>query len=559
MFLNMPETLYMLRMNADGIGVEVEEHKMMPYPEFDRLFQMIRNAERAIKASDLRAWGYEKLMEDIYYPYGIGAGSPLKKMEDDEEVLLAVQYDSNVNTLKSRVLAKRIEMTLEESGKERVADYSIRKDDVDRVLIMMRKTLKEYAEGVEEAWGLLQYYIKSIDGQDRNSGKSENVRRERCLDNLDEFCSTYYMFYLFEQPFMKLVYRLGNRVRIDPIMTMYDIPHWEFDFMHSGGFSARRNNKLLNEKKPFGEWMQDVYKEPKDAVVHREQIKEQIEKALGANVTNEEICYDPSSGCYLLNEETERRMLGKLMPDRAGDVTEIAKYTTFETLVAILKSGKMRMNSIVSMNDKTETDFLEEVYRSYKEDYEKEYDKYLFADKEFITSFTTRIDDLDMWRFYGDNARGVCMVFERDPKKDDELYKIRYINLMTEEQVTVANLMDSLKEIGVRFRLNLLQKYRHFLKHADYDAEDEYRLLMKRDKPDGWFINHDNGILTPYLEQKLRKTSKTEEICYPYKLKKVIVGPAMREKIANMMQIFYYSHHCGYSIMVSESKIQSYR
>lgn len=64
------------------------------------------------------------------------------------------------------------------------------------------------------------------------------------------------------------------------------------------------------------------------------------------------------------------------------------------------------------MNDKTEIVFLEEYIRNYKEDFDEECDKYLFADKEFITSFTTRIDDLDMWRLYGDNARGVCMVFE---------------------------------------------------------------------------------------------------------------------------------------------------
>ena len=39
MFLNMPDKQYLLRMNADGTGVEVEEHKIVPYPDFDRLFQ----------------------------------------------------------------------------------------------------------------------------------------------------------------------------------------------------------------------------------------------------------------------------------------------------------------------------------------------------------------------------------------------------------------------------------------------------------------------------------------------------------------------------------------
>ena len=558
LFLNMPDKLYLLRMNTDGTDVEVEGHKIAPYPDFDRLFQQLRHAERPIKAGDIRSWGFRRLMDEILYQYDMGSNSTLKKMADDDEVPLAVQYDLNVNTLKSRVLAKRIEMTLEKAGEDRVADYSLRKEHIDRAQTEARKALKEYAESTDEAWQLLQNCIKGIEGNGHNPVKNENIRRERSLDNLAECCSTFYTYYVFEKPFMKLVYRLGNRYRVDPILTVYDIPCWEFDFMN-GGLSARRNNQLLSDRKSFADWMQDVFKEPENATDHRNLIKEQIEKTLGISIANENIFYEPASECYILNEDAECRMLGKLIPQKAEDITYIAKYTTFDTLVSILKSGKMRMNSIVSMNDKTETDFLDELLRSYKEEYEQDYDKYLFADKEFITSFTTRIDDLDMWRFYGDNGRGVCMVFERDTNKDDGLYKINYIDPAKEELTKVDKLMDTLKENDIKFRLNLLQKYRHFLKHADFNTEDEYRLLVKKGKPDGWFVNSDNGILTPYLEFELRKTGKPEDGDYPFKLKKVIVGAAMKEMVANLMQVFYMGHQYGYSLEVAESKIQSYR
>lgn len=89
-------------------------------------------------------------------------------------------------------------------------------------------------------------------------------------------------------------------------------------------------------------------------------------------------------------------MLKDILPEHDDKPEKIAKYTTFETLIEILKSGKIRMNSIVSMNDKTEIDFLEGAIRNYKDDDERDIDKYLFADKEFITSFTTKIDELDM-------------------------------------------------------------------------------------------------------------------------------------------------------------------
>lgn len=557
MFLNVSETLYVLRMNANGTDAEIEEHKKKPYPEFDRLLKHLMKAGRPIKAGDIRAWGFGELMEEMDYRYDMGLSSPLGKPDDDDEVTLAVQYDLKVDTLKSRVLIKRIEHTLNEVGLERVVNYSLRKEHVERILSETQKSLREYVDGVEEAWQLLEDYIKEIEGRKGSAVEYENIRRERCLHNLDEWCSTYHMFYVFGKPFMKIVYRLGNRLSIDPIMTMYDVPCWEFDFMN-GGLSARRNNNLLSEKKSFGEWMHKVFKEPEDADTQRKRIKELAEKKLDCGIVSDEIIYDPASECYILKKEAEARLFGELMPQKAGNVDEIAKYTTFETLVAILKSGKIRMNSIVSMNDKTETDFLEEVFRSYKEKYEQDYDKYLFADKEFITSFTTRIDDLDMWRFYGDNARGVCLVFERDTKKDDELYKINYID--PEKDIKkVMGFMKALKAKKVRFRLNLIQNYRHFLKHVDYNTEEEYRLMVKSGKPDGWFINHENGILTPYVERELKNLGKPEVGDYPFKLRKVIVGPAMKEMMANLMQVFYYGHDCGYSLTVAESKIKSYR
>ena len=558
MFLNMPETLYVLRMNADGTDVSIEEHQILPYPEFSRLLQQLMRVERPIKAGDIRSWGFEELMKEMDYQYDMGASSPLVKLGDDDEVTLAEQYDLKVDTLKSRVLTRRIRLTLDEVGQERVADYSLRREHVERGLSETQKTLREYADGVKEAWQLLQDYIKEIEGRKESADEYKNIRQERSLNNLDEWCSTYVMLYLFEKPFMKIVYRLGNRVRIDPIMSMYDVPCWEFDFMN-GGLSVRRNNNLLSEKKSFNEWLKDAFKEPVDAAPMRVQLKTQIEQALGANIADDEICCDPASECYLLNEDAERRLLGGLMPVKAGNIDEIAKYTTFEGLVAILESGKIRMNSIVSMNDKSETNFLEDYIRSYKEDYEQDYDKYLFADKEFITSFTTRIDDLDMWRLYGDNARGVCMVFERNTKKDDELYEIKYLDPEKEDLKKVYELMNALKEKDIRFRLNLLQKCRHFMKHSDYKTEEEYRLLVESNKPSGWFINRENGILTPYVAKPIRKTGKPEEGDYPYKLKKIIVGPAMKEMTANLMQVFYYGHNCGYSLTVAESKIKSYR
>lgn len=400
-------------------------------------------------------------------------------------------------------------------GPERIVHYSTRRAELERELGQVKQSLPDFAESVKK----VEQCLKSTG--------LEDIRHESSKANLD-FCCFSDTFYVYGRPFLKLIYRLGHRVKTDPIMTMYDLPCWQIEFFHTGGLSVKQGKDLLGEKKSFDEWMRQIITEPEDVLSIKEKIRDQIEKTYGISVQKDDILYDLAAKCYLLKEDTERRLLEDKMPVRDVETDEIAKYTTFEGLVAILQSGKIRMNSIVSMNDKTETDFLEDCIKNYKEEYEQDYDKYLFADKEFITSFTTRIDELDMWRLYGDNARGVCMVFDRNDKKNDGLYKISYIDPMS-DLTKEDEIMEALKDKGVRLRLNLLQKFRHFMKHADYDTELEYRLLKHSEKTDGWFVHRDNGVLTPYLEFELRKTGKPGDGDYPFKLKKVIVGPAMRE------------------------------
>lgn len=431
-------------------------------------------------------------------------------------------------------------------GEERIIQYSTRRSELEWELNQVRQSLREYTESVEK----VEHFLKSTG--------LEDIRHETSKANMT-LCSFSDVYYVYGRPFLKLLYRLGHRHKTDAVMTEYDLPCWQIEFFHTGGLSVRQRKKLSDEKKSFDEWMQRIFREPEDFTEKKEEIRVQVEKVYDICIPNDDVLYDPATDCYILKENAEQQMLKGLMPIRDIETDEIAKYTTFDTLVAILQSGKMRMNSIVSMNDKTETDFLEDYIRNYKEEYEREFDKYLFADKEFITSFTTRIDELDMWRLYGDNARGVCMVFERKDKSNDELYKIKYVHPESESLKRVSDLLEALEEKTIRFRMNLLQKNRHFLKQSDYNAEDEYRLLVNSGRPDGWFINRDNGILTPYIERNLKKSEQTVDNKYPFHLSRIILGPAIWEKYANIMQVFYMGHQYGYYLDVSESKIDSYR
>lgn len=480
---NKPEMLFVLRMNAEGNDVFIEEYELSEFPKLEEWFNK---------------------------PKGI--------------------FDYNAIFEEMKLVGQCL-------GAERIVNYDRRKFVLELELKDMKQSLKDYTESVLK----VEKALENIGVEDFEHAKS--------MEKLN-WCSFSDLFYIYGKPFLKLEYRLGHRLRLDSGIAGYNIPCWKIEFLHRGDLSVHKRNDLQEGQKTFDEWMQVIAQIPEDADLKKKKICELIHNIYGLDIQITDILYDPASECLVLKEEVEQNMLKDIKPERAVEPDEIAKYTTLDTLVAVLQSGKMRM--------KTETVFLEEYIRNYKEDFDEECDKYLFADKEFITSFTTRIDDLDMWRLYGDNARGVCMVFERINKDSDELFNISYIAEESDVLEKIAKLQDALKDNSIRFRMNLLKKYQHFLKLSDYSSESECRLMVNSKKTDGWFINRDNGILTPYIEKKLVREVEEDNI-YPFRLSGIILGPASREQTANMMQILYMAAQCQYSLFVKQSKITSYR
>ena len=76
---------------------------------------------------------------------------------------------------------------------------------------------------------------------------------------------------------------------------------------------------------------------------------------------------------------------------------------------------------------------------------------------------------------------------------------------------------EALKNNSIRFKMNLLKKYQHFMKLSDYSFEMEYRIMVNSEKTDGWFINRDNGILTPYIEKNIVREVEEDNISVPIK------------------------------------------
>ena len=77
----------------------------------------------------------------------------------------------------------------------------------------------------------------------------------------------------------------------------------------------------------------------------------------------------------------------------------------------MLNSGKIRMMSVTAMNDKMEIGHLYGNLSCEESAYLEDKTKIHYARQRYITSFTNKIDDLTMWRLYGDNGKGGCLVF----------------------------------------------------------------------------------------------------------------------------------------------------
>ena len=220
---------------------------------------------------------------------------------------------------------------------------------------------------------------------------------------------------------------------------------------------------------------------------------------------------------------------------------EYYRYVPFDTAFEIIKNGTYRMNGIAGMNDKSEGDLLDSI--SYEiED----------SNNIFISSFSTLEDNLTMWRLYGDNAKGVCLVFTgKDDYEDKDnlfwLYPVSYDD-------KYKNIVIDLYNNG--FKINNIEKWIYFFKNKHFKTEEEVRLLVQNSSnKKEWYKTNDNSIINSYIELKLDDNN------FPLKLTKIILGPKCPESGDNKMQMeaMLKEKMPKQNIKVMQSEIEIYR
>ncbi|MCK9205442.1 MAG: DUF2971 domain-containing protein [Saccharofermentanaceae bacterium] len=196
-----------------------------------------------------------------------------------------------------------------------------------------------------------------------------------------------------------------------------------------------------------------------------------------------------------LNPEFEMKLLDPLLS--VDTIKTVFHYTSLDACFSILQSQEIKITSIVGLNDKSEINFsdLFDVKEPYNQ---KRIDKY---HEKFIFSLSHLRDNLNQWRLYGDDGKGVCLHFRYNTSLDDShfVYKKIYYG---------KGYIEFLKELGIAIKKiknfkfvtsDRFFSYRYFFKNEAYKEEEEIRLMFLnelKNKTSNWYLNRYNIINT---------------------------------------------------------------
>lgn len=243
--------------------------------------------------------------------------------------------------------------------------------------------------------------------------------------------------------------------------------------------------------------------------------------------------------------------------------SEICRYTSFHSLMRILNTQKASVCSIVGMNDKSECYYFDSymqnngitnfVAMSPSTVHE--------LNSNFIMSCSgiSRKDKLTMWRMYGDEAKGVCLVYKiGDMGTNFMLAPVSYAN----EDGSHPKI-DFIKDLQENLHIVFpsLDVWKHFFKPFEYADENEIRLLYKDSNVSNYkWIQATGDILCPIVEFSIDKANNS----FPLVLMEVCLGPKCAEKDVNRSQLEMYANQLniqfvGSLLKVEVSTIDNYR
>lgn len=262
-----------------------------------------------------------------------------------------------------------------------------------------------------------------------------------------------------------------------------------------------------------------------------------------------------------LNEDYEYNFFNNLFYDQR--LKEFYHYTSFNSLFHIINSGKLHLNSLVGLNDKSEIGLVNN-FMGRNSQAKLDPVTMMYHNKHFIFCLSENKDQLNQWRLYGDDATGVMIEFDIDH------YHFAYRNILLSRITYNLKIFEIIKdwlenckeELDVHFGFYLIDFWKFFYKNEDYKDEAEVRLLIRnlcgdshRIFTEQFRLNRYNMIV-PYIE-----IFCLGEKASFIKIKNIMLGPKFNEAEMCIAQLRYVldTKYPGNEVRLLKSRINHYR
>ena len=191
----------------------------------------------------------------------------------------------------------------------------------------------------------------------------------------------------------------------------------------------------------------------------------------------------------------------------------------------MLKYRSFRINSITSMNDTSESFYLGEFLCNIYQSNVERYNETIKNHNTLITSLSKLYDSALMWRLYGDNGKGVCLVFD---VRNAEAKPILYIGNRESRYQQLRNTIRFLNNKGINIFINDIEKQRFYVKSDQFDYEEEYRLLHFSENIS---YTQYGDIISYYKDLKIDETGCIPEL--GIRIEEIIVGANLPQREVN--------------------------
>ena len=216
------------------------------------------------------------------------------------------------------------------------------------------------------------------------------------------------------------------------------------------------------------------------------------EKKTVSSISNNKNDY----GTLLLN------VLIEDLEEKNGKI-RLSRYSTLDAIFSTIKYFTYRFNGIQGMNDQKEGLFLFEDLFDVNSDFNKR------INDIFISSCSTKYDNLTMWRLYGDNSKGASITIElNDDYKEKPFYiKRLYYKNIDRIKSKIQFLNAQINELDYELDSKMFSLFPFFIKSYHYDIEAEVRILYDKSLNGNinltkceWGISEPYKIIRPYVD-----------------------------------------------------------